>query len=232
MINLSNNFYVIFRVIGAKIELLFFLIDMLLDTAIYTASLFPESWYGMTLIHREFAEYSHTRAGILKYRELFTKVEMEYGVKYIRIFGKLNSIEDKPAVIFANGNKYWYINDKRHRENDQPAVIYANGDKHWHINDKCHRDDDKPVGWARPSVIHANGDKYWYINDKRHRDNDQPAVIYANGDKYWLINSKCHRENDQSTGRVSPAVILANGDKYWYTNGNRNKDQPAIIFAN
>jgi hypothetical protein len=150
---------------------------MLLDTAIYTASLFAEAWYGLTLIHREFREYSKTRAGILKYRELFTKVEIEDGHKYIRIFDKLNSIEDKPAIIFANGNKYWYINNNRHRENDQPAVIYTNGNKHW------------------------------FINDKHHRENDLPAIIEANGSKYWYINGNRHHLNDQSLGRVSPTVL-------------------------
>jgi hypothetical protein len=132
---------------------------MLLDTAIYTASLFAESWYGLTLIHREFAEYAKTRAGIIKYRELFTKLEIRDGDKYIRIFGKLNSIEDKPALIFANGDKHWYINNKRHRENDQPAIIYANGDKHWYINGNCHRENDQPA------IIFANEKKYWFINN-------------------------------------------------------------------
>jgi hypothetical protein len=131
---------------------------MLLDTAIYTASLFAESWYGLTLIHREFAEYTKTRAGIIKYRELFTDIEIKNGHKYISIFGKLNSIEDKPALIWANGTKHWYINDKHHRENDQPAII------------------------------HANGDKCWYINGNRHRENDQPATVCANGDKHWYVN--------------------------------------------
>jgi hypothetical protein len=157
---------------------------MLLDTAIYTASIFPESWYGLTLIHREFAEYSKTRAGILKYRELFTKVEIEYGVKCISIFGKLNSIEDKPAIIRANGDKGWYINGNCHRDNDQPAIIHANGDKHWYINDKRHRDNDQPA------IVCVSGTKHWYINYNRHRENDQPAIIYANGDKSWYINGK------------------------------------------
>jgi hypothetical protein len=161
---------------------------MLLDTAIYTASIFPESWYGLTLIHCEFAEYAKTRAGILKYRELFTKVEIENSIKYIRIFGKLNSIEDKPAIICANGDKYWYINDKHHRDNDQPAIIRADGDKRWYINDKCHR------------------------------ENDQPAIIWANGTKCWYTNGKRHREDDQPTGRNSPAFIGADGDKYWCIN--------------
>jgi hypothetical protein len=133
---------------------------MLLDTAIYTASIFPEAWYGLTLIHREFREYAYSRAGIIKYRELFTDIEIVDGNKHIRIFGKLNSIEDKPAIIRANGDKRWYINGNRHRENDQPAIIYA------------------------------YGNKYWYINGNRHRENDQPAIIFANGDKYWFINNK------------------------------------------
>jgi hypothetical protein len=146
---------------------------MLLDTAIYTASIFPESWYGLTLIHREFAEYSKTRAGILKYRELFTKVEIKDGDKYIRIFGKVNSIDDKPAIIFANGSKYWYINDKLHRENDLPAIIFANGTKNWYIYGNLHRENDEPAGRVSPAIIRANGFKAWYINDERHYYNDQ-----------------------------------------------------------
>jgi hypothetical protein len=157
--------------------------EMLLDTAIYTASIFPEAWYGMILIHREFAEYTYSRAGIIKYRELFTKVEIVDGDKYIRIFGKLNSIEDKPAIIRTNGDKYWYINGKHHRDNDQPASIHANGTKYWYINNNRHRKYDKPA------VIRANGVKEWYINGKCYRENDQPATIFANGVKEWYINN-------------------------------------------
>jgi hypothetical protein len=163
---------------------------MLLDTAIYTASLFPESWYGLTLIHREFAEYAKTRVGILKYRELFTDIKMYNGVKRISIFGELNSIEDKPAIIYANGDKYWCINDKRHRVNDLPAIICANGDKYWYISDNCHRDNDQSTGRVSPAIIYANGDKYWGINSECHRDNDKPSIIHANGDKHWFINGK------------------------------------------
>jgi hypothetical protein len=85
---------------------------MFLDIAIYTASLFAESWYGMTLIHREFCEYSRTRAGILKYRELFTKVEIRDGNKRFSIFGKLNSVGDNPAIIYADGTKQWYMSSQ------------------------------------------------------------------------------------------------------------------------
>jgi hypothetical protein len=157
---------------------------MLLDTAIYTASLFAESWYGMTLIHREFAEYTKTRAGIIKYRELFTEVEILRRDKYIRIFGKLNSIEDKPAIIRVYGNKLWFINGKRHRDNDKPAISCANGYKEWCINGNIHRENDQPA------IIETNGEKHWYVNGKRHRNNDKPAIIFSNGDKHWYINSK------------------------------------------
>jgi hypothetical protein len=148
---------------------------MLLDTAIYTASIFSESWYGLTLIHREFAEYSKTRAGILKYRELFTKVEIRDGDKYIRIFGKLNSIEDKPAIIWADGAKHWLLNGEHHRNDDKPVSIYVSGGIEWYINDELHRENNQPSGRVSPAIIRANGDKHWYINDKRHRENDQPA---------------------------------------------------------
>jgi hypothetical protein len=131
---------------------------MLLDVAIYTASIFPEVWYGLTLIHREFREYAYSRAGIIKYRELFTEIEIEDGHKYIRIFGKLNSIEDKPVIIHANGDKHWFINDKRHRENDQPAIIFANGSKHWYINGKYYRRSSVFNSLANPTIINAEMD--------------------------------------------------------------------------
>ena len=59
----------------------------------------------------------------------------------------LHSVNDEPAIIYANGSKYWCKNGKPHRDGDKPAVIWANGgSKYWYKNGKLYRDGDKPVG--------------------------------------------------------------------------------------
>jgi hypothetical protein len=70
---------------------------MILDIITYIASKDADAWYILTRIHGEFREYAYTRAGIIKYRELFTDIEINDGDKHIRIFDKINSIEDKPV---------------------------------------------------------------------------------------------------------------------------------------
>jgi hypothetical protein len=49
---------------------------------------------------------------------------------------QLHSFNDKPAIVFANGDQYWYQNGLRHRDNDKPAVVYANGIQYWYKNGK------------------------------------------------------------------------------------------------
>jgi hypothetical protein len=96
--------------------------------------------------------------------------------------GKLNSLNDEPAIIHSDGTKEWYKDDKLHRDNDEPAIIYSDGTKEWYKDGKRHRDNDEPV------FIHSDGSKEWYKDGKRHRDNDEPAVINSDVYRYWYIN--------------------------------------------
>ncbi len=159
---------------------------------------------------------------------------------------KLHNDDDKPAIIYKNGDKYWFKHGEIHRDGDLPAVIYDDGKQDWYQHNKLHRDGDLP---AR---VYPNGDYYWFKNNDLHRDNDQPAIIYANGDKHWFKNGmnyvpkaiekmvreqdciryykgdKIHRDNDE------PAIVCDNGDRFWYQNGKRHRDgdEPAVIYAN
>jgi hypothetical protein len=69
--------------------------------------------------------------------------------------GKINSINDNPAIIHSNGTKEWYLNGKRHRI-FLPAIVYSNGDKEYWENGKRHRTDG-------PAVIYGDK-KYWFLN--------------------------------------------------------------------
>jgi hypothetical protein len=161
---------------------------MLLDILIQIASIDENVWYKLMFIYDEFREYAYKRGGIIKYRKLFTIVEIKNGSKCIYIFGKLNSIEDKPA-IYEFGNKIWLKNGRYHRNYDLPAVSFATGLNYWYINGNLHRDNDLPM------EVRCNGDKYWFINNNIHRNDDKPAIIESNGSRYWYMDSKNHREN-------------------------------------
>jgi hypothetical protein len=118
--------------------------------------------------------------------------------------GQLHRENDKPALVYKNGNQFWFKNGKRHRENG-PAVIYHNGDQYWYLKGRRHREDG-------PAAIHANGDKCWYKNGVYHRE-DGPAIIYANGTECWYNkDGKLHRED-------GPAVICAAGREEYWVNG-------------
>jgi hypothetical protein len=59
----------------------------------------------------------------------------------------------------------WYHQGELHRNNDKPAVIYANGDQEWYQHDNCHRDDDKPA------VICINSSRCWFQNNIQYKHN-------------------------------------------------------------
>jgi len=109
----------------------------------------------------------------------------KYGTKrWFNESGQLHRDGDKPAVVWADGDKFWYRNGKRHRDGNKPALERPNGDKFWYQNGKPHRDGNKPaLEWA-------DGDKMWYQHGKRYRDGNKPAVEWANGNKYWYQNGK------------------------------------------
>ena len=49
---------------------------------------------------------------------------------------KIDSYNDLPAAIYADGGRVWFKNGKIHRNGDKPAVIYADGSREWYKNGK------------------------------------------------------------------------------------------------
>ena len=46
--------------------------------------------------------------------------------------GNHHSFDDKPAVIYADGEQHWFKHGRRHRDNNLPAVVEPGGIKHWY----------------------------------------------------------------------------------------------------
>jgi len=88
------------------------------------------------------------------------------------------------AIGKSNGDTFHFKNGKLHRVGDKPAIVYASGNKEWWKDGKIHREGDKPA------FIGADGTKEWFKNDKIHREGDKPARVLANGDKEWWKNGK------------------------------------------
>ncbi len=98
--------------------------DLPLDVKFVIASFDINLWIKMAYIDDEFKQFSYT-IGRKIFIDLFTVMEETTRNKSWKIFDKLHREDDKPAVIYSNGQHEWRINNKRHRENDQPAVIYV-----------------------------------------------------------------------------------------------------------
>jgi hypothetical protein len=78
------------------------------------------------------------------------------------------------------GTKLWHnANGQKHRDGDRPAVVFAGGDKWWYRNGQRHRDGDQPA------VVTTDGSKWWYRDGQQHRDGDRPAIVVADGTKQW-----------------------------------------------
>jgi hypothetical protein len=86
---------------------------------------------------------------------------------------QLHRENDKPALVYKNGNQFWFKNGKRHRENG-PAVIYHNGSQYWYLKGRRHRDGDLPA------VIYTDGrEEYWVNGVKRSNPNDVKELTVA-----------------------------------------------------
>jgi len=109
-----------------------------------------------------------------------------------------------------NGNIYHRLDKKYHNNDDKPAIIYANGEMEWWQHGKRHRIGGPAIrNWEclewyengkrhcanGPAIMWANGDMEWWFDGKIHRD-DGPAVEHADGYKEWWICGKLIREYD------------------------------------
>jgi len=156
--------------------------ELPLDVICYIAKHNYTAWIRLMLINARFREFAW--ANPKQIIDVFKTISVEDNSTCTRIFDKLHSFDDLPAVIWTSGSQAWYANDKRHRDNDLPAYICATGKQVWYVNSKRHRDNDLPA------TIYANGMQEWWVNGKCHRDNDLPAIIYADGSQEWWVNGK------------------------------------------
>lgn len=147
-------------------------------------------------------------------KDVYTDEIDEYGTHHWYKNGELHSLEDKPAVIWANGNQEWFFEGKRHRLEDKPAIIMANGFQEWYFEGKRHRLKDKPA------VIWADGTQWWYFEDKCHRGEDKPAIIRANGNQAWYFEGKLHRE-------LGPAM----DDRYFYQGKKYSRNEWLLLVT-
>jgi hypothetical protein len=58
-------------------------------------------------------------------------VTLRDGTKEYYFDGVLSRGNDKPAIVYANGDLEWWANGERHRDSE-PAVIYTNGVRKWY----------------------------------------------------------------------------------------------------
>jgi hypothetical protein len=164
------------------------------------------------------SQYNRLKIYILSW---FTpSVFTQDGVTYCYRYGKLHSVNDRPAVIF-DGTRQWFRYGNLHRDNDLPAVINDEIRMSWYWNGYLHRNGDQPA------VVSVDGCQEWHRYGKRHRDGDQPAVV-ADGWLAWYQNDERHRDNGQ------PALICTkNGiiSRTWWFEGYAITEEQSKRFS-
>jgi hypothetical protein len=103
--------------------------ELVFDVVKLIASYHKDTWYNLYRVDERFYEYARTDVGIREYIELATEhMSINNGYKKeTRLFGRLHSIHDLPAVIYKDGSQYWYKNDELSCDGGLPAIICANG---------------------------------------------------------------------------------------------------------
>jgi len=71
--------------------------------------------------------------------------------------GEYHSFNDKPAIVYNNGNKFWFKKGRIRREN-APAIKSIGG-RWWYKEGKLHRIDG-------PAIEYISGFEYWYYEGK------------------------------------------------------------------
>jgi len=89
--------------------------------------------------------------------------------------------------------------DELHSFNNKPAILFDNGNKYWYKNDKIHRDD----GPARISIFGSSVEHYYYRNDLLHRVLKPAFIEWDNGIKsYECYYIKNVRHNPIGPARI------------------------------
>jgi hypothetical protein len=88
-------------------------------------------WFKLSLIDVRFKEYAYTHPGINVFVAIAKEVSVYNEHRYIKLFGKLHSINDEPAHITKYGFYFWYYADKVYHANDKPAIIIPRSFNAW-----------------------------------------------------------------------------------------------------
>lgn len=83
------------------------------------------------------------------------------------IDGQMHSVDDAPAVIYADGTKWWYKNNQVHRDGG-PAVVWGNGVEEWWQNGMRHRTDGPAQIYPNMPAItpRLRGVKEWWLKGR------------------------------------------------------------------
>ena len=116
--------------------------ELPLDVKFIIAGFDIDVWIRLSYMDNEFKKFSYG-VGRKLFIKLFTIFYKNSCGECWKIFDKLHSFDDKPAVIYTEDTKIWCQNNIYHRDNDQPAVIYLSGRQEWWLNGKFQRDNSK-----------------------------------------------------------------------------------------
>lgn len=77
-----------------------------------------------------------------------------------------------PAVVNRAKNCLeWWVRGLLHRDNDKPAIIYKNGEKRWYTNGKLHRANNKPAVYIPHQIqFWENGVRLNHVNKPSYLD--------------------------------------------------------------
>ena len=89
------------------------------------------------------------------------------GHRFSGVDGKMHSVDDEPAVVYADGTKWWYRENEIHRDAG-PAVVWSNGTQEWWQNNRRHRADGPAVIYPNSMAIglQKRGVKEWWTDGR------------------------------------------------------------------
>jgi hypothetical protein len=142
--------------------------------------------------------------------------------------GHVSRYCDRPAYIYADGDRAWYMNGEAHRVAVDPVMglhlptfLNGSGSRYWWALGRPHRNDVDPVtGRHLPSSIRADGRRTWYVDGRLHRDDVEIS-----------LESSLERSFDpkgNSREILLPAIIRSDGTCEWYRDGEHLRDMWAL----
>ena len=156
-------------------------------------------------------------------------------------YGKIQSINDVPAVVYADGTMEWRRERRLHRDHDKPAIIKSDGSQEWYQSGQLHRDNDQPaVVSSYKSAKCLDEPMNWYC-DPRTRSgkvSSKKYMIHIQNHEIDLCLGQPSRSNVFNLVSTSKTDVPdpdrdASFKKMWYVRGklHRDNDLPAVIHA-